>query len=106
MQHTRTYHMASNMLDSREQRGPWGLCASGRFVETDMARASLRGRAFTLIELLVVIAIIAVMVGILLPALGTARSEARTTKCAANARTIAQAVATYGADYKGRIPPS
>ena len=71
-----------------------------------MTRASLRGRAFTLIELLVVIAIIAVMVGILLPALGTARSEARTTKCAANARTIAQAVATYGADYKGRIPPS
>jgi prepilin-type N-terminal cleavage/methylation domain-containing protein/prepilin-type processing-associated H-X9-DG protein len=64
------------------------------------------GRGFTLIELLVVIAIIAVLVGILLPSLGSARSEARCTKCAANQRSIAQAVATYSADYKGLIPPS
>jgi prepilin-type N-terminal cleavage/methylation domain-containing protein/prepilin-type processing-associated H-X9-DG protein len=71
-----------------------------------MASTQRIERAFTLIELLVVIAIIALMVGILLPARGSARSEARTTKCAANARTIAQAVATYGADFKGLIPPS
>lgn len=62
--------------------------------------------AFTLIELLVVIAIIAVMIGILLPALGSARSEARNTKCAVNERAIAQAVAIYGVDFKGYVPPS
>lgn len=70
-----------------------------------MAHASRRS-AFTLIELLVVIAIIAIMVGILLPSLGSARSEARTIKCAANQRSIGQSIAVYGADYKGLIPPS
>jgi len=67
--------------------------------------ADRKSNGFTLIELLVVIAIIAVLVGILLPALGSARLEARTGLCGANQRTIAQAVTVYTADFRGYIPP-
>ncbi|NJL30545.1 MAG: type II secretion system protein [Phycisphaerales bacterium] len=60
--------------------------------------------AFTLIELLVVISIIALLIGILLPALGAARDSARTTQCLANMRTIGQATATYAADNNDYYP--
>ncbi|MBX9735604.1 MAG: type II secretion system GspH family protein [Phycisphaerales bacterium] len=65
------------------------------------ARSSV---GFTLIELLVVIAIIALLVGILLPALGSARKEAKAIKCAANARSVAQGVTIYLTDNKGVYP--
>jgi len=63
-------------------------------------------RGFTLVELLVVIGIIAVLLGILLPALAASRESARTIKCAANLRSIGQGIATYLAEYKGVFPPS
>ncbi len=59
---------------------------------------------FTLVELLVVVAIIALMVSILLPALGKARTQARAVVCASQMKQISLAFCTYVMDNKGDIP--
>ena len=60
--------------------------------------------AFTLIELLVVISIIALLVGILLPALAAARQSARTMTCSSNMRQIGVISTVYHTDNKGILP--
>ena len=59
--------------------------------------------AFTLIELLVVISIIALLIGILLPVLGSAREAARQSVCLGNMRSIGQAMATYAAESRDHL---
>jgi prepilin-type N-terminal cleavage/methylation domain-containing protein/prepilin-type processing-associated H-X9-DG protein len=61
------------------------------------------GRGFTLIELLVVISIIALLVGILLPALGAARKSARSVVCMSYVRQIGMGHGLYGVDHKDQI---
>ncbi len=63
-----------------------------------------RGSGFTLIELLVVIALIAVLAGLLLPALAKARSRAQAITCLNNARQLLMAWHLYATDHGDRLP--
>ena len=65
-----------------------------------------KSAGFTLIELLVVISIIALLVGILLPALGAARGTAQAIVCGGNLRGVGQASVSYSVDNKDLLPPS
>ncbi len=61
-------------------------------------------RAFTLIEMLVVISIIAILAGLLIPAIHRAREHARSAQCMSNLRQLHQAVVNYSARRNGRLP--
>src|SRR3954468_577317 len=68
-------------------------------------QSSYRRRAgFTLVELLVVIGIIALLVSMLMPALGKVRDQANGAKCSNNLRQLMTATIMFAGDHKGVLP--
>lgn len=70
-----------------------------------MTHTERTSRAFTLIELLVVIAIVALLLSIMLPALGHARASGRAVVCASNQRQLVTAFTLYTDDHRGAAMP-
>ena len=69
-----------------------------------MIANSRRLAAFTLVELLVVVGIIALLIAILLPALGKAREQANAVKCMSNQRQLGQALVIFTNEHNGYLP--
>jgi prepilin-type N-terminal cleavage/methylation domain-containing protein len=68
-------------------------------------RSRHRACGFTLVELLVVVAVVSLLVGLMLPALGSARDLSRTMKCASNLRQMVAGWMLYANDFRDRAMP-
>ena len=86
------------MLDAKRDHGR-SAAGTLRF-DTELRHGPV-GRGFTLVELLVVVSIIALLISILLPSLSKARDHAKTVKCLAHQRGMAQAAMAFAGDHNG-----
>ena len=91
---------------ARVVRGTSGVQGKAAAARASCSRRVRARAAFTLIELLTVLAVIGVLAGLLLPALGAAKSRAQTTRCTAHLRQFALALPLYAADHADRLPPN
>jgi len=96
------FESARGLAQSKTSRSPGRLL---KRMPTGWTRAPFRSSAFTLIELLVVIAVIAILAGLLLPALGQAKEKARRLQCLNRERQLAVVFKMYVDDNEdGFIP--
>ncbi len=93
--------MKTKRMLNEEEQGENHMHLSAR-----KSHNSLNSKAFTLVELLVVIAIIAILASLLLPALGRAKTMAKSVLCASNLKQTMLATHQYGSDFNDVVPPA